>query len=129
MSTKCCTVCPSLVVPGQERSTCKGSLLYIPAHINSLTCIHTCKAVMILWFLLLLFYIITSCSALGVKELMLQFQVPSSQKRTTYYIPQRTLRCSVSIFCSEQKIKLHVRRHSLSLLLLIPTRRLASALQ
>ena len=45
---------------------------------------------MVLWFLLSVFHIITSCKGLGVKEFMLQFhgllifQVPGSQKRTTY---------------------------------------------
>ena len=35
-------------------------------------------------FWLLVFHIITSCSALGVKVLMLQFQAPVRKRRTTY---------------------------------------------
>jgi len=45
-------------------------------------------------FLLLVFHI-TSCSALGVKELMLQFRVPTPEEN---YISQRTV-------CSEGKMK------------------------
>ena len=35
-------------------------------------------------FWLLVFHIITSCSALGVKALMLQFWAPVRKKRTTF---------------------------------------------
>ena len=35
-------------------------------------------------FLLLVFHIITSCSVLGVKELMLQFWAPVQKRRTTF---------------------------------------------
>jgi len=40
--------------------------------------------VMVYDFWLSVFHIITSCSALGVKELMLQFQAPVWRRRTTY---------------------------------------------
>ena len=36
------------------------------------------------------FHIVTSCSALGVKKLMLQFQVPVPEEKN--YPPQRPLR-------------------------------------
>ena len=84
-------------------------------------------------FLLLVFHILTSCSALRIKELTLQvrgqFWVPGFQKRTTmtYNIPQRTLRCSVSIFHSEGEIKLFAY-HKMSLtfaFLFVPARHLA----
>ena len=68
---------------------------------------------MVLWFLLLVFHIITSCSALGVKELMLQLHGLSvflgtwfSQEKN--YINQQTFIVTfpVSIFHLEGKIKL-----------------------
>jgi len=43
-------------------------------------------------FWLLVFHIITSCSALGVKVLMLQFQVPVLEKKT---VPQKTVHSDV----------------------------------
>ena len=46
-----------------------------------------CHGFMIFW--LFVFYIIISCSALGVKELMFQFQVPVPEEKN--YIPWRTL--------------------------------------
>ena len=58
------------------------------------------------WFYdfgLLVFHIITSCIALGVKELMLQVLVPVPEEN--YYIPQRTVRCSVIISSQGEQIK------------------------
>ena len=60
-------------------------------------------------FLLLAFYIITSCCALGVKEFSSSvdcrhFWVPGSQKRRT--TSPRRLHCSTSVFHLEGKRKL-----------------------
>ena len=54
------------------------------------------------WFSV--FYIITSCSALGVKELMLQVQVRVPEEKN-YYIPQRTLHSSDIISAQGKQIK------------------------
>jgi len=45
-----------------------------------------------------------SCSALGIKELMLQFWVPVPEERKNY-ISQRTVCCSVTISAQREKIK------------------------
>ena len=73
---------------------------------------HWWRSVMVLWFLLSVLHIITSCSAMDVKELMLQFHglsivpgIPVSEEKKNY-ISQRIFHCSVSIFHSEGKIKL-----------------------
>ena len=70
----------------------KGSSLYFwniftmnEVKLHLLYLYNTFSSVMVLWFLLSVFHIITSCSALGVKELMLQFWVPTFQKRRTTY--------------------------------------------
>jgi len=58
------------------------------------------------WFYdvwLLVFHIITSCSAQGVKELMLQCRVPVPGEKNNY-IPQRTVCCSVTISAQREKI-------------------------
>ena len=49
------------------------------------------------------FHIIRSCSALGVKELMIQFQVPVPEKKN--YILQRNLCYLCFHFSLKQKIK------------------------
>jgi len=66
---------------------------------------------MVLWFLLWVLHIITSCSALEVIELMLQFHwslivlgIPVSEENN--YVSQRAAHCSASVFHSEGKIKL-----------------------
>ena len=66
---------------------------------------------MVLWFLLSVLHIITSCSALEVIELMLQFHwslivlgIPVSEENN--YVSQRAAHCSASVFHSEGKIKL-----------------------
>ena len=58
------------------------------------------------WFYvwLLVFHIITSCSTLRVKELMFQVWVPVPEQKN-YYIPQRTICCSVIISAQGEKIK------------------------
>jgi len=66
--------------------------------------------VVVLWFWLSVFHIITSCSALGIKELMLQFHglliFPGTWfSKEKNYTRQRTLHCSVSASFSERKIK------------------------
>ena len=43
------------------------------------------QCVMVLRFLLLVFHIITSCSALGVKELVLQFWAPVWKRKITKF--------------------------------------------
>ena len=58
---------------------------------------------------ILVFHIITSCRALGVKELMLQFHgllvFPGTRfSEEKNYIFQEA-HCSISIFCSERRIK------------------------
>ena len=59
----------------------------------------------------------TSCNALGVKELMFQFRgllivldKPVSEEKNC--ISQRTVHCSVSVLCSEGKIKLFANHES-----------------
>ena len=52
--------------------------------------------VMVLWFLISVFHVIISCSALGVKKLVLQFWVPVTEEKKNYF-PQRTVCCSVTI--------------------------------
>jgi len=63
--------------------------------VNVRTFVLVYPAVMILWFLLLVFHIITSCKARGIKELILQFcglttfWIPGSQKRRRTTYPRR----------------------------------------
>lgn len=71
--------------------------------------------VMVLWFFVISIphrNIITSCSPLGVKELMLQFWVLVPEEKQNY-ISQRTVHCSITVFCSEGKIKTVCRSRDL----------------
>ena len=75
---------------------CMATSEYIHTGFKNTVCLVLKKKVS--WFYdfwLLEFHIITSCSTLGVKDLMLQFWVPVPEEKMTY-ISQRTL-------CSERR--------------------------
>lgn len=72
---------------------------------------NTFSAVMVLWFLLLVFHIITSCSVLEVNAPVLWAVDISGYfllRRKELHISEDFSLCSVSIYCSEGKIKLFV---------------------
>ena len=54
-------------------------------------------------FWLLVLHIITSCSALGIKVLMLQFRAPVPEEKRNY-IPQKTVQCAVIISAQGEQI-------------------------
>ena len=65
------------------------------------------SAFLLSWFYdfwLSVFHTMTSCSALGVKELMLQVRVPVLEEKNCY-IPQRTACSSVIISAQGKQIK------------------------